>query len=72
VPAQGQQQVQSSNQGANNRSSDQQLSQGQIRQLQQALDQKGFKSGRADGKLGPNTKQALSSFQKSQNSAAEW
>jgi peptidoglycan hydrolase-like protein with peptidoglycan-binding domain len=43
------------------------LSQNQIRQMQQALDQKGFKSGRTDGKLGPETKQALTGFQKSQN-----
>lgn len=67
APPQDQQQMQSNNQGAINQSSDQQLSQDQIRQLQQALDQKGFKSGRAEGKLGPETKQALSSFQKSQN-----
>jgi peptidoglycan hydrolase-like protein with peptidoglycan-binding domain len=43
------------------------LSSGQIRQVQQALDQKGFKAGNADGKLGPETKQALQSFQQSQH-----
>lgn len=43
------------------------LSSSQIRQVQQALDQKGFKAGNADGKLGPETKQALQSFQKSQH-----
>lgn len=42
------------------------LSSNQIRQAQQALDQKGFNAGRADGKLGPETKQALQSFQQSQ------
>src|SRR5690242_5889560 len=42
------------------------LSSNQIRQAQQALDQKGFKAGNADGKLGPETKQALQSFQQSQ------
>jgi peptidoglycan hydrolase-like protein with peptidoglycan-binding domain len=35
----------------------------QIRQVQQALDQKGFKAGRADGVLGARTKQALQDFQ---------
>ncbi|HLH87094.1 MAG TPA: peptidoglycan-binding domain-containing protein [Xanthobacteraceae bacterium] len=43
-----------------------QLSSDQIKQVQQALDQKGFKAGRPDGKLGPETKQALSKFQQSQ------
>lgn len=43
------------------------LSSDQIRQVQQALDQKGFKAGNADGKLGPETKQALQSFQQSQH-----
>ena len=33
---------------------------------QQALDQKGFHAGRADGILGPRTKQALSMFQQQQ------
>jgi peptidoglycan hydrolase-like protein with peptidoglycan-binding domain len=42
------------------------LSESQIRQVQQALDQKGFHAGRADGKLGPETKDALSQFQKKQ------
>ncbi len=42
------------------------LSEDQIRQVQQALDQKGFHAGRADGKLGPETKSALNQFQKKQ------
>jgi len=62
APAQNMQQSQSSNPA-----SGQQLSQNEIRQAQQALEQKGFKVGKPDGKLGPETKQALSSFQKSQN-----
>ncbi|HUI97829.1 MAG TPA: peptidoglycan-binding domain-containing protein [Xanthobacteraceae bacterium] len=62
APAQNQQQSR-----WNSQSSDQQLSRNEIRQVQQALDQKGFKVGRTDGKLGPRTKQALSGFQKSQN-----
>ena len=49
-----------------NEQSEANLSSGQIRQVQQALDQKGFKAGRSDGKLGPETKQALQSFQQSQ------
>lgn len=55
-------QMQPNGQGANQQP---QLSQNQIRQVQQALDQKGFKSGRADGKLGPETQAALRDFQKS-------
>ena len=60
---------QSQNNGASNQPNDQaaQLSKGQIRQLQQALDQKGFKAGRPDGRIGQRTQQALSKFQKSQN-----
>ncbi len=42
------------------------LSQDEIRQVQQALDSKGFKAGRADGRLGPETKNALNEFQKKQ------
>jgi len=41
-------------------------SRGQIRQVQQALDQKGFKAGRADGVMGARTKQALQDFQTKQ------
>src|SRR5215831_8418926 len=40
--------------------------QGEIRQIQQALEHKGFKLGRPDGKLGPMTKRALSQFQRKQ------
>ena len=43
-----------------------QLDRDQIKQVQQARDQKGFKAGRADGKLGRATRQALSKFQQSQ------
>ena len=42
------------------------LNQDEIRQVQQALDQKGLDAGRADGKLGPRTKHALNQFQKKQ------
>ncbi len=58
---------QSPNQNTNeNQNGAQNLSQSEIRQMQQALDQKGFKSGRADGKLGPETKNALKQFQSKQ------
>jgi peptidoglycan hydrolase-like protein with peptidoglycan-binding domain len=50
--------------GANNGSAN--LSQAEIKQVQQALDQKGFKAGPADGKLGPETEQAIKQFQQKQ------
>ena len=73
------QQNQSGSQGANAQTSQQSLNQSaqamspqqmnatQMRQLQQALDNKGFSAGRADGKWGPETEAALKSFQQSQN-----
>lgn len=39
---------------------------GQIRQIQRALEEKGFTIGRLDGKLGPRTQRALSQFQRRQ------
>ena len=42
------------------------LSEGEMRRIQQALEQKGFKVGPLDGKLGPMTKRALSQFQRKQ------
>jgi peptidoglycan hydrolase-like protein with peptidoglycan-binding domain len=42
------------------------LDQTQIMQAQQALNQKGFGAGKADGILGPRTRRALSSFQQNQ------
>ena len=60
-------QHQSANTNMNgNQNAAENLSQGEIRQIQQALDQKGFSAGRADGKLGPETKRALSQFQQKQ------
>ena len=41
-------------------------SEGEIRQIQQLLEQKGFKVGYIDGKLGPITRRALSQFQRKQ------
>ena len=41
------------------------LNNGQIRQMQTALDKDGFKAGRADGIWGPQTRAALEGFQKS-------
>lgn len=60
---------QSNQQQANEQSSGQQsnsplnLDQGQIKQVQQTLDQKGFRAGRPDGLYGPETRQAVRSFQ---------
>jgi peptidoglycan hydrolase-like protein with peptidoglycan-binding domain len=45
---------------------EQNLSKDEIQQVQQALDQKGFKSGQADGVLGPETKNAIKEFQQKQ------
>jgi peptidoglycan hydrolase-like protein with peptidoglycan-binding domain len=45
--------------------SPQNLSQGKIRQVQQALDKDGFQVGRADGRWGPNTENAVKQFQQS-------
>jgi len=42
------------------------LDRSQIEKVQHALDQKGFKAGRADGVLGPETEAALRSFQQDQ------
>lgn len=47
-----------------------QMSTTQVRQVQQALDNKGFKAGRTDGKWGPETETALKDFQKSKNISA--
>jgi peptidoglycan hydrolase-like protein with peptidoglycan-binding domain len=41
------------------------LSQGEIRQVQQALDKDGFNAGRADGRWGPRTQDAVKQFQQS-------
>ena len=46
-----------------------QLSPDQIRQVQEALDQKGFHIGRTDGVIDRDTRQALSSFQRQLNLA---
>ena len=43
------------------------LSPDQIKQVQEALDQKGFHVGRPDGVMGQDTTQALSSFQRQLN-----
>ena len=45
---------------------EQKLSKDEIQQVQQALDQKGFKSGQPDGVLGPETKNAIKEFQQKQ------
>jgi peptidoglycan hydrolase-like protein with peptidoglycan-binding domain len=42
------------------------ISQHETMQAQQALNQKGFNAGKADGILGPRTRRALTSFQQNQ------
>ena len=42
------------------------LDQGQVRQIQQALNKKGFHAGNADGTWGEETRQAVQNFQKAQ------
>ncbi|HVY56988.1 MAG TPA: peptidoglycan-binding domain-containing protein [Xanthobacteraceae bacterium] len=61
----------SANQGGSNQSAQQTISpdnlnQSQVRQIQQALDKKGFSVGRTDGKWGPETEAALRKFQEDQ------
>ena len=41
------------------------LSRGEIRQVQQALDKDGFKAGTTDGRWGPHTQDAVKQFQQS-------
>jgi hypothetical protein len=43
------------------------LSQGEVRQVQQALNKDGFKAGRADGRWGAETSNAVKQFQQSKN-----
>jgi peptidoglycan hydrolase-like protein with peptidoglycan-binding domain len=57
---------QSNNNGQNSNDQAAQLKPDQVKNLQQALNSKGFHVGRVDGKLGPRTRQALTRFQKSQ------
>lgn len=44
----------------------QSLDQGQVRQIQQALNKKGFHAGNADGTWGEETRQAIQNFQQAQ------
>jgi membrane-bound lytic murein transglycosylase B len=66
------QQVSAANQPASHPSVTQQnsnaaqLSRDEIMRAQQSLDQKGFYAGKADGILGPRTKQAVNKFQQRQ------
>ncbi len=65
---QSQAQPQNNQQQKQNQTSNQQpspaqnLSRGKVRQLQSALDKKGFNAGRADGKMGPRTSKAVQAF----------
>lgn len=65
---QSQAQPQNGQQQNQNQASNQQpgaapnLSSGEVRQLQTALNKNGFNAGRPDGKLGPRTKHAVQAF----------
>jgi peptidoglycan hydrolase-like protein with peptidoglycan-binding domain len=65
-PAAAQQSGSSQSSAAQQSSQEQNLTKEEIRQAQQALDQKGFKAGQADGVLGPETKNAIKEFQQKQ------
>jgi peptidoglycan hydrolase-like protein with peptidoglycan-binding domain len=62
---QTQQNPQPNQQQAQGNQASQNLSRREIRQAQQALNKDGFKVGRADGRLGPETENAVKQFQQS-------
>ncbi len=64
-PMQSQQAQPSTQQMSQQQMSPRDLSRQQIRQIQDALNQKGFNAGKADGTWGPKTRSALEDFQKS-------
>lgn len=69
MPSQNSQQQSSQHSGQQSsqvRISPQELSQDQIEQLQQALNEKGFDAGEVDGVWGPQTRTALRNFQQEQ------
>ena len=57
---------QTDSRGAQQNANPAQLSRDEIMRAQQALDQKGFQVGKADGIVGQRTKQALNKFQQKQ------
>jgi Putative peptidoglycan binding domain len=61
-PQDTQQQAEAQPQNGNQPIPPNSLSRSEVRQMQSALDQKGFNAGKPDGKLGPRTKQALQKF----------
>jgi peptidoglycan hydrolase-like protein with peptidoglycan-binding domain len=69
-PQNGQQQngqQQNQNQASNQQpGSTQNLNRGQVRQMQSALDKKGFNAGRPDGRMGPRTTRAVQAFNQKQ------
>ena len=69
--AQNPQQSQAQNQQAANQSiPSKQLGRRGVRQMQQALNNSGHRVGRTDGIMGPRTRQALQSYQKSKGMRA--
>ena len=59
---QQQQQAQAQPENGNQSISPNDLSRGQVRQMQQSLNLQGFNAGKPDGKLGSRTRQALQKF----------
>jgi peptidoglycan hydrolase-like protein with peptidoglycan-binding domain len=53
---------QNENQASNQQQPAQNLSRSEVKQMQSALNQQGFKAGRPDGKLGPETRHAVQAF----------
>lgn len=75
VPANQPPQAQNSEQGRNQQAANQsippkQLGRRGVRQMQQALNKSGHRVGRTDGIMGPRTREALQSFQKSKGMQA--
>ncbi len=70
MPQSGQGMTQSQSGQQQQRISASNLNESQIRQIQQALNQKGFSSGSVDGVWGPETQSALRNFQQAQNMSA--
>jgi peptidoglycan hydrolase-like protein with peptidoglycan-binding domain len=57
----------SNQENANNQISPDQLNNSEVREIQQALNKKGFNTGKVDGIWGPETRQAVEQFQRKQN-----
>ena len=70
TPANQPSQAQNSEQAANKSIPSKQLGRRSVRQMQQALNKSGHRVGRTDGIMGPRTREALQSYQKSKGMQA--